>query len=81
MSTSVYWQPAGETHDLPGPGGELAQALRATFGDFPLTLTTEHYQRLRAMANVSGGDSDTNPYLALVEAIEQHHAVIVTINV
>lgn len=72
MSASIYWQPV-EQQTLCSGCTTVARVLAATFGDFPLTLTTNNLDTLRGMAAAAEFGKET--YQELVDLIAAHGAI------
>lgn len=72
MSTSIYWQPLDQQTLCDGCT-TVARVLADTFGDYPITLTTDHLDILKGMVAASGWGMDT--YKELVRLVTEHGAI------
>jgi hypothetical protein len=77
MGVSIYWRPiATERHNItPGARSAFWQALKDTFGGFPIQLDEIHLPTLRAMAAAATDQQSKESYEALATAIENHDEI------
>lgn len=78
MSATICWRPTDiKDHYLErcGAPSSFIDAMAQTFDGFPVELSVAAIPRLQAMAAVFGGADESNPYLELIEVLENHKSV------
>lgn len=81
MSASIYWEEPIKRKCLKGvmaPSRFIA-SIEETFGHFPVRLRNEDLRVLHGMANTWGDPKDSNPYLNLIDLLEDKDMIELTV--